>query len=398
MSGSGTTSRSFWTCSSAVKVSGLFVLCSMVYVYLYSAVSVHPSTVKDLVQDTIIDLHRWRNKMESWVMDIRQDIGIMNKSRHFVSSGNIINKSAPVLSSDIISVQPTNPTTTLYDAAKAAILNNETIPLVTLFTTWPTNKEKFACHNNTISNWLSLKPFVQPILFTNESDLKQRVLKKGWTVLPISKSGSGIPILKYMYLDAMKTFKTKFYAYCNGDILFTDSLVLTLLSILNSTTVPKDKPMMIIGRRTNVKDVTVEESSTWKNLHKIGKSRGKIFTTFAEDYFITLPIYPWKDIPEVVIGRRAYDNWLVLNARKQGHTTVDGSNTILAVHQTTKSGNFEGHSHKNGEYNHNLLRRLYKRLHYGAGLTSCAQFYTNYKTKRNPEVLKRKVHKSCFPM
>ena len=41
-------------------------------------------------------------------------------------------------------------------------------------------------------------------------------------------------------------------------------------------------------------------------------------------------------MPEVVIGRVAYDNWLVLNAIKSKQVVVDVSKTVLAVHQTTK--------------------------------------------------------------
>jgi hypothetical protein len=58
-------------------------------------------------------------------------------------------------------------------------------------------------------------------------------------------------------------------------------------------------------------------------------------------------IIPWKDCPEVVVGRVAYDNWLVLNANKRRHTTIDATRTLLALHQTTKKGNGEGRSHPN---------------------------------------------------
>ncbi|KAK3599737.1 hypothetical protein CHS0354_037210, partial [Potamilus streckersoni] len=62
-----------------------------------------------------------------------------------------------------------------------------------------------------------------------------------------------------------------------------------------------------------------------------------LFAAYAEDYFITSTSYPWKDIPDIVIGRRAYDNWLVLNARTMMHRVLDATETILAVHQTTNA-------------------------------------------------------------
>jgi hypothetical protein len=42
----------------------------------------------------------------------------------------------------------------------------------------------------------------------------------------------------------------------------------------------------------------------------------------------------------------------------------------IALHQTTTKGNDEGRSHPNAHYNRNILRKLYNKINYGAGLTS----------------------------
>jgi hypothetical protein len=49
----------------------------------------------------------------------------------------------------------------------------------------------------------------------------------------------------------------------------------------------------------------------------------------------------------VAIGRVAYDNWLVMNANKRRHTTLDATRTLIALHQTTRKGDYEGRSHPN---------------------------------------------------
>jgi hypothetical protein len=69
-------------------------------------------------------------------------------------------------------------------------------------------------------------------------------------------------------------------------------------------------------------------------------------------------IHIFLPYPEVVVGRLAYDNWLVLNANKRRHTTIDATRTLLALHQTTEKGNDEGRSHPNAHYNGNILRKL----------------------------------------
>jgi hypothetical protein len=72
---------------------------------------------------------------------------------------------------------------------------------------------------------------------------------------------------------------------------------------------------------------TTTSGQSFHGIIKISKT-GKLFTAWGEDYFITNSNYPWKDCPEVVVGRVAYDNWLVLNANKRRHTTIDATRTL----------------------------------------------------------------------
>ncbi|KAK3599735.1 hypothetical protein CHS0354_037207 [Potamilus streckersoni] len=275
------------------------------------------------------------------------------------------------------------------------IITNLKNPLLTLFTTWLESKDKYTVHNLTSVNWLSLRPLIIPVVFTNETSLAEECSQKGWRVLPVrATAAQGAPVLKYMYLDVMKRFDSNFYAFANSDILFTDKLVETLSDILKNDSSFKGHTL-IIGKRTNVDNLTKSEGSSLSALESVSKKRGKSFGTYAEDYFITSASYPWKDIPDIVIGRRAYDNWLVLNARRMKHRVLDASETILAVHQTTKAGNFEGWKHQGTNYNHKLLVKLYKKVPYTAGYTDCAEFVTR-KDKIKISITRRlKLAKHC---
>ncbi|KAK3579568.1 hypothetical protein CHS0354_010454 [Potamilus streckersoni] len=305
----------------------------------------------------------WRDNVGSltYILNLKND----NSNKFELSSEGMLSTSSSMPSS-FITFHLQNILSQSSERIRE-IMTNRTKPLLTLFTSWNDSQDKYLVHNITSVNWLSLRPFVVPVVFTNESAVIEACNNSGWMTLPVRVAAAeGVPVLKYMYIDAMKKIDSDFYAYSNSDILFTDTLIKTLFGVLahNSSS---EHHTFIIGKRTNVDNVTMVEGSSWIELAKVAKKRGKVFTGYAEDYFITSSSYPWKDIPEVVIGRRAYDNWLVLNARKQKHHVIDASDTILAVHQTTKAGNFEGHGHKNGEYNHKLLAKLYKSIRYGSG-------------------------------
>lgn len=259
----------------------------------------------------------------------------------------------------------------------SAVENRSAIPLLTLFSSWADRPELEQVRNLTMENWARLMPAVVPVLFTNSSKLAGYAEAHGWQVMPVSRAAVGVPILKNMYLDIFAHFNSPLYAFANGDILFSKSLVDTLLAILASAHLPLDShPLLVVGQRVNVAMVYPYEVETFEGVARIAKTRGKLFTTMAEDFFITDRTYPWHSIPGVVIGRTAYDNWLVLNSIRRHDVVIDATNTLLAVHQTTKAGNYEGFTHANSTYNNNLLTRLYKKIQYMAGCVDCAPWKT----------------------
>ena len=281
---------------------------------------------------------------------------------------------------------------------KESINEGRSEPLLTLFTTWNNHVEKYLVHNITVKNWAALRTFVIPIVFTDESSVASECREKGWLVHPIRVASSdGFPVMKYMYEDVMSAYNTTFYAYSNSDILYTDTLIDTLIAIgynrseFKDTKTNKEVPvqieqsyltqtkLLIVGRRYNLENVTKNEASSFGQLTSTTHNRGTYFGPWAIDYFITSKAYPWKDIPELTIGRQVYDIWLVSNARYQNHVVIDASNTILASHQTTHFGNYESRLRKNKHYDLNILKGLYKFINLRAGTVLCAEYMTKYK-------------------
>ena len=309
------------------------------------------------------------------------------------------------------------------------ISSGKSEPLLTLFTTWNDNDEKYLVHNLTTRNWLSLRPFVIPVVFTNEPAIASDCREKGWLVLAIRMASSdGFPVMKYMYEDVIAAYSTTFYAYSNSDILYTNTLIETLIAIaynsdaftpcfsnlsrasLGGTTKRRssrirngwsnkqcyrysiagvtrvglaksgltNKSMLMVGKRTNVDHVTKKESSTWDLLTSTARRRGELFTLDAMDYFIVTKYFPWKLFPEVTIGRQNYDNFLVFLARKLNLTVIDATNTLLAIHQTTSAGNFESRYCKNQDFDLKMLLNIYDCITWRAGYSKCAEYKSKY--------------------
>lgn len=269
-------------------------------------------------------------------------------------------------------------------------------PILTLFTTWGHDEEKVQIHENTIKNWASFRPFIRPVLFSNDSSLTKLCRTNGWDVLPQTKvSKEGIPILKYMFIEILSRYKSTFYGFANSDMLFTSDLLHTLHGVLTSSLFDTTKPGLLIGRRKNVENMCHYIGQKWKGIEFISSKRGSLFHEGAQDYFITNKLFPWRDIPEVVIGRIAYDNWLVIHSSQKGYQLIDATKTLLAVHQTTKYGNFEGFKHPHMDYNIKLLAGLFGEINYQAGKSFCAKLYTFYNTSNVVQMVTRKTPIIC---
>ena len=68
------------------------------------------------------------------------------------------------------------------------------------------------------------------------------------------------------------------------------------------------------------------------------------FQDDAQDFFIVSRNgFPWDSIPDFVIGRPGYDNWLVDYVYHNGIDSVDVTKTLHAIHQTGIDGNMAGH-------------------------------------------------------
>ncbi|XP_062585432.1 uncharacterized protein LOC134247109 [Saccostrea cucullata] len=384
-----------------IKVAFLTLLCIGIYVYLYDLTCRNFYISKSILEDVKQSLNmqvliikseeRTANFLDESSFHGKTNRALQSETKIKLNNEKIVNKSENLKRAQ-------ERTSRKIDNLKQEVITKEyqeknkyEFPVITLFTSWSVDIEKYLCRNTTVHNWSRLKPTITPILFTNDTDLTKRVQKKGWKVHPVVKTGIGIPVLKDMFLAAMNFSKSAFYGYANGDILFTEGLLKTVLAVENMIDV-YNNTILMIGQRTNVQNISMQDAGDFELLRNISKQRGELFTAWGEDYFITSANYPWKDMPDVVIGRRAFDNFIVIESLKRGFIVIDATKTVLAVHHTTKSGNFENRKKENNDYNVKIISKYYKNgtINYAKGLTKCANYYTNILSNNTITLLKKK--------
>ncbi|GAB1600756.1 uncharacterized protein LOC115213921 [Argonauta hians] len=265
-----------------------------------------------------------------------------------------------------------------------------TTQFCTIFTSWVTTEEKKNVHNNTLRLWTQLSSKIQPVLFTNDSVLAKQAIAYGWKILPILHTTCGnIPVLKSMFLDIQRNFPSRIYGYANSDILFDNSLETTLQAVSKYEKLYTNNGFLITGRRMNVNFANLTVDSLLNLTSKATK--GSLAKVWGEDYFFTDNNFPWNIFPNMVIGRVAIDNYIVMFSNKNKVDTVDGTLSILAIHQTTQDGNLASSKKPNAKCNVKLVGNK----KYRQGFSDCISLETRYDFQNEIQIIKRKIPPTC---
>ena len=265
------------------------------------------------------------------------------------------------------------------------VSKNRTIgsALVTMFTTLKDVSVRTELHERTLSNWAALSPGIQPVLFVPQPDVQTSrwvdlARESGWDVRATSDLKKGIPILTAMFKQILQEYNTPFVGFANGDILFDHSIIETLQELNRVKDVEQER-FLIVGTRQHV-NITQYDLGSGKNMTKLHQAglRANKDSGYAQDYFIiSQKGLPWEKIPDFVIGRNGYDNWLVIEAQGWNTTLIDATQTIMALHQVGADGYKSGFT-TNGKDTINMNINMVKGYKFNRGRIECAPYYTKH--------------------
>ena len=236
-----------------------------------------------------------------------------------------------------------------------------------IFTSFSDRRSKLFVYTNTIHNWASFLPHIQPVLFTTFTDGPVITAAKlnGWRVYPNPEVNRyGLPILKYMYMEAFNKIAASFYGFANGDILFDNGLLDTLHKLKTEDGLLHNP--LLFGRRWNhfIKSPKkYVDNPLWfpSRVHELANEKySKLFKNLAFDFFFVKPNYPFQLFKPLVISRSGFDTYFVSTSNQLKLDTIDGTRTVLNLHQTDRDGNM-AHSNPNNTdnaiYNLRLIGR-----------------------------------------
>jgi len=186
---------------------------------------------------------------------------------------------------------------------------------------------------NAILSWKKLKCCSKIIMCCNEKGSEDFCIKNGIIHEPsVEVNEWNTPLLNSIFNLGYKN-ANKYVCYINSDIILLDDFDVTIEKIFSSNL--NLEKCLLVGQQWSWKKpylIDFDKDDYKENILKEVKRDNKQNPKCAIDYFVH-SVSTYDKILPFAIGRWHFDRWLMYEAIRLCCTTIDMSETILAVHQ-----------------------------------------------------------------
>ncbi len=183
---------------------------------------------------------------------------------------------------------------------------------------------------NAIQSWMALGPEVEVILMGKEEGMAEVAADLGVKYRPdVACNELGTPLISSMFALACQSSDSPLLLCINADIILLPEILEVAHQIANQA-----EQFLAIGQRWDM-DIRQPLSFVegWVNRLSLEvQQRGREHPGVGSDYFI-FPRACYTRIPDFVIGRSAWDNWMIYYARQQHIPVVNVTSSTIVIHQ-----------------------------------------------------------------
>ena len=181
---------------------------------------------------------------------------------------------------------------------------------------------------NAINSWLKLSPKPKIILFGVENeDIKREFNDDCITFHPIDHLNEyKTPFISSIFEKAIEYSQTETLCYVNSDIILFNDFPRTIENLISK------KKYFGVGKRHTIEIEKILDFSDQSKISDYYLKNSKFDSYTGSDYFI-FHKKSIRDMPNFLIGRTCWDNWLMYNAAKNNLNQIDCSLDIACIHQ-----------------------------------------------------------------
>jgi hypothetical protein len=192
-----------------------------------------------------------------------------------------------------------------------------------------TNPHINIIQRNAIQSWRRLED-VDVILIGDEPGIPEAAREFGVrNVSAVERDEKGIPLVSAVMEIGHTHSDSPLLCYANADMMLISDLVGAARRVSQQV-----KDFLLVGQRWNLElNEPFDFSGDWEShLHQEVEKRGEFYSPWGIDYFV-FPRHLYTDVPDFIIGRPAWDNWMVYHASTTFGMAIDATLDVLAVHQ-----------------------------------------------------------------
>jgi hypothetical protein len=221
------------------------------------------------------------------------------------------------------------------------------MPLITLFSApKPFNNPHIALIQcNAIHSW-TLLPDVEVILLGEEEGLAEAARKFGVMHIPqVECNAGGIPLISSMFQLARENSSSDLLCIINADMILMPDFV----EAARRSGFQRDQFVLLSQRWDLDISESIEFSEGWQErLRSSVLSQNNLHRPAGSDFFL-FPKFCYQHIPDFTIGRAGWDNWMIYKACREGWAVIDGTSSLMIVHQNHDYSHLPGGQ---AHYNH----------------------------------------------
>lgn len=182
---------------------------------------------------------------------------------------------------------------------------------------------------NAITSWTLLRPRPEITLFGNEEGTERICEDLNLRHVPeIRRNEFGTPLLGDLFRKANQVASNDLLCYVNADIILLSDFARAVARFGGVR-------CLLVGCRTDMyvsREIEFSDSNWERDLRAESERVGSLHSHRGMDYFL-FPRGLWDEVPPFAIGRLAWDNWLVYDARRRGFRVVDATRSVKVIHQ-----------------------------------------------------------------
>ena len=201
--------------------------------------------------------------------------------------------------------------------------------MLTFFTAAKPFRGATAVHQrNALRSWQESVPGSEVLLFGDEGGSAEAAAELGLRHFPdVPRNAYGTPLLDAIFATAQREARHPVLCYANADIVLLPAFAAAVRRLAGW---PR---FAMVGRRVTIAiDEPIDFASGWEKRFQraipriLRRGRGSALDYFAFRRGVI------GEMPPFVVGRPAWDNWLVAHLRRSGVPLVDATPIVFAIH------------------------------------------------------------------